>query len=123
MGLFGDLKEDLVGLVRDPTDEQKAILVAIAAIFAADRYFLWIDFPFIVRTTAAVGVGFVAMFVVSYLLTGRLVPPTRATRSRTKTSFIRRRRVPNGLYPRLRKPDVCRESRSRFENSKRGATS
>ncbi|GAA0525547.1 hypothetical protein SAMN04488066_102219 [Halorubrum aquaticum] len=75
MGLVGDLKEDVVGLVRDPTDEQKAILVAIVAIAIADRYFLWIDFPFVVRTTAAVGVGFIALFVVSYLLTGRLVPP------------------------------------------------
>ncbi|ESS04084.1 MAG: hypothetical protein A07HR67_01070 [uncultured archaeon A07HR67] len=75
MGFFGDFKEDVVGLIRDPTDEQKALLVAVVAIFVADRYFLWIDFPFVVRTTAAVGVGFVAMFVVSYLLTGRLVPP------------------------------------------------
>jgi hypothetical protein len=75
MGFFGDLKEDVVGLIRDPTDEQKALLVAVVAIFVADRYFLWIDFPFVVRTTAAVGVGFVAMFVVSYLVTGRLVPP------------------------------------------------
>ncbi|SMO88228.1 hypothetical protein [Halorubrum cibi] len=75
MGLAGDLKDDLVGLVRDPTDEQKSILVAIVAIAVADRYFLWIDFPFVVRTTAAVGVGFIALFVVSYLLTGHLVPP------------------------------------------------
>ncbi|OYR56032.1 hypothetical protein [Halorubrum halodurans] len=75
MGLAGDLKDDLVGLVRNPTDEQKAILVAIVAIAVADRYFLWIDFPFVVRTTAAVGVGFIALFVASYLLTGRLVPP------------------------------------------------
>ena len=75
MGLVGDLKEDLVGLVRNPSDEQKAILVAIVAIAVADRYFLWIDFPFVVRTTAAVGVGFIALFVVSYLLTGRFGPP------------------------------------------------
>ncbi|WP_281194238.1 hypothetical protein [Halorubrum sp. F4] len=75
MGLAGDLKEDVVGLVRNPTDEQKAILVAIVAIAIADRYFLWIEFPFVVRTTAAVGVGFIALFVVSYLLTGHLVPP------------------------------------------------
>ncbi|MFC5279277.1 hypothetical protein ACFPM1_11005 [Halorubrum rubrum] len=75
MGLVGDLKDDLVGLVRNPTDEQKAILVAIVAIAIADRYFVWIDFPFVVRTTAAVGVGFLALFVASYLLTGHLVPP------------------------------------------------
>ena len=75
MGLVDDLKEDVVGLVRNPTDEQKAILVAILAMAVADRYFLWIDFPFVVRTTAAVGVGFIALFVVSYLLTGHLVPP------------------------------------------------
>ncbi|WP_066417191.1 hypothetical protein [Halorubrum aethiopicum] len=75
MGLVGDLKDDLVGLVRNPTDEQKAILVAIVAIAVADRYFLWIDFPFVVRTTAAVGVGFLALFAASYLLTGHLVPP------------------------------------------------
>ncbi|RAW45485.1 hypothetical protein DQW50_09090 [Halorubrum sp. 48-1-W] len=75
MGLADDLKEDVVGLVRNPTDEQKAILVAIVAIAIADRYFVWIEFPFVVRTTAAVGVGFIVLFVVSYLLTGHLVPP------------------------------------------------
>ena len=87
MGVLGELKKDLVGLVRDPTDEQKAILVAIAAIFAADRYFLWIDFPFVVRTTAAVGVGFVAMFAVSYLLTGRLVPPDEEDEEPSEDEF------------------------------------
>lgn len=87
MGFFGELKEDLVGLVRDPTDEQKAILVAIAVIFVADRYFLWIDFPFVVRTTAAVGVGFVAMFIVSYLLTGRLVPPDEDDKEPSEDEF------------------------------------
>jgi len=75
MGLIGDLKDDVVGLVRNPTDEQKAILVAILAIAVADRYFFLIEFPFVVRTTAAVGVGFIALFVASYVLTGHLVPP------------------------------------------------
>jgi len=75
VGVVSDLKDDVVGFVRDPTDEQKAMLVAIVAIAVADRYFLWQDFPFVVRTTAAVGVGFLALFAASYLLTGRLVPP------------------------------------------------
>lgn len=75
MGLLDELKADVVGLVKDPTDEQKSILVAIGAIFIADRYFLWIEFPFVVRTTAAVGVGFIALFITSYILTGKLVPP------------------------------------------------
>jgi len=47
----------------------------LVAIAVADRYFLWQDFPFVVRTTAAVGVGFLALFVTSYLLTGQFVPP------------------------------------------------
>jgi len=75
MGAFDDLKADVVGFVRDPTDEQKALTVAIVAMIVADRYFWWIDFPFVVRTTAAVGVGFIALFAASYLLTGRFVPP------------------------------------------------
>ena len=75
VGVVSDLRDDVVGFVRDPTDEQKAILVAIVAIAVADRYLLWQEFPFVVRTTAAVGVGFIALFAASYLLTGRLVPP------------------------------------------------
>ena len=75
VGVVGDLRDDVVGFVRDPTDEQKAMLVAIVAIAVADRYLLWQEFPFVVRTTAAVGVGFIALFAASYLLTGRLVPP------------------------------------------------
>ena len=75
MGVVSDLRDDVVGFVRDPTDEQKVILVAFVAIAVADRYFLWQDFPFVVRTTAAVGVGFLALFVTSYLLTGQFVPP------------------------------------------------
>jgi len=75
MGLLGGLKDDVVGFVRDPTDEQKVLAVAIVAMIVADRYFWWIDFPFVVRTTAAVGVGFIVLFVVSYLLTGQFVPP------------------------------------------------
>jgi hypothetical protein len=75
MGLLGDLKEDVVGFVRDPTDEQKILVTAAVAIAIADRALYFVDFPFVVRTTAAVGVGFIVMFVVSYLYTGRLVPP------------------------------------------------
>ena len=75
MGVVSDLRDDVVGFVRVPSDEQKAILVAIVAIAVADRYLLWQEFPFVVRTTAAVGVGFIALFAASYLLTGRLVPP------------------------------------------------
>ncbi|TKX75085.1 hypothetical protein EXE46_05540 [Halorubrum sp. GN11_10-6_MGM] len=75
MGFFGDLKEDVVEFVRDPTDEQKILVTAAVAIAIADRALYFVDFPFVVRTTAAVGVGFIVMFVVSYLYTGQLVPP------------------------------------------------
>ena len=75
MGFLEEIKAVVIGLVRDPTDEQKAIAVAVVAIIISDRYFWWIDFPFVVRTTAAVGVGFIALFITSYLLTGRFVPP------------------------------------------------
>jgi hypothetical protein len=75
MGLLGDLKEDVVGFVRDPTDEQKILVTAAVAIAISDRALYFVDFPFVVRTTAAVGVGFIVMFVVSYLYTGQLVPP------------------------------------------------
>jgi len=75
MGFFDDLKEDVVGFVRDPTDEQKALFVAVVVMAVADRALWWVDFPFVVRTTAAVGVGFIGLFVASYLITGRFVPP------------------------------------------------
>ena len=75
MGFFGDLKEDVVEFVRNPTDEQKILVAAALAIAVADRALYFVDFPFVVRTTAAVGVGFIVMFVVSYLYTGQLVPP------------------------------------------------
>ena len=75
MGFFSDIKEDVVGFVRDPTDEQKALFAAVVAMIVADRALWWVDFPFVVRTTAAVGVGFAALFVASYLITGRFVPP------------------------------------------------
>lgn len=73
--LLEEIKADLKQVATDPTDEQKAIVAAIIGIVIADRYFLWLEWPFVVRTTAAVGVGFIVLFVVSYLLTGRLVPP------------------------------------------------
>jgi hypothetical protein len=75
MGLLGDLKEDVVEFVRNPTDEQKILLVTVVGIAIADRALYFVDFPFVVRTTAAVGVGFVVMFLVSYLYTGSFVPP------------------------------------------------
>jgi hypothetical protein len=75
MGLLGDLKDDVVGLVRDPTDEQKILVTAAVAIAIADRALYFVGFPFVVRTTAAVGVGFIVMFLVSYLYTGQFVPP------------------------------------------------
>ena len=75
MGLLGDLKDDVVEFVRDPTDEQKILVTAALAIAVADRALYFVDFPFVVRTTAAVGVGFIVMFIVSYLYTGQLVPP------------------------------------------------
>ncbi|QUO49091.1 MULTISPECIES: hypothetical protein [Halorubrum] len=75
MGLFGELKEDVVEFVRDPTDEQKILVTAAVAIAIADRALYFVDFPFVVRTTAAVGVGFIVMFLVSYLYTGQFVPP------------------------------------------------
>jgi len=75
MGFFDDLKEDVVGFVRDPTDEQKALFVAVVVMAVADRALWWVDFPFVVRTTAAVGVGFIGLFVASYLITGKFVPP------------------------------------------------
>ncbi|MFC7185556.1 hypothetical protein [Halorubrum yunnanense] len=75
MGFFSDIKEDVVGFVRDPTDEQKALLAAAVVMAVADRALWWVDFPFVVRTTAAVGVGFMGLFVASYLITGQFVPP------------------------------------------------
>jgi len=67
----------VVGFIRDPTDEQKALFVAVVVMMIADRALWWIDFPFVVRTTAAVGVGFIGLFIASYLLTGQFVPRTR----------------------------------------------
>ncbi|ACM57165.1 hypothetical protein [Halorubrum lacusprofundi] len=75
MGFFSDIKDDVVGFIRDPTDEQKALFVAVVVMMIADRALWWIDFPFVVRTTAAVGVGFIGLFIASYLLTGQFVPP------------------------------------------------
>ena len=75
MGFLGDLKDDVVEFVRDPTDEQKILLTAALAIAIADRFLYFNDIPFVVRTTAAVGVGFIVMFLVSYLYTGQFVPP------------------------------------------------
>ncbi|WP_128906480.1 hypothetical protein [Halorubrum amylolyticum] len=77
MGIFSEIKEDVVGFVRDPTDEQKALFVAFVVMVITDRTLFWIDtlVPFVVRTTVSVGVGFLGLFVASYLLTGQFVPP------------------------------------------------
>lgn len=75
MGFFSELKADVVGFVRDPTDEQKALFVAVVVMIIADRALYWVEFPFVVRTTAAVGVGFIGLFIASYILTGQFVPP------------------------------------------------
>ncbi|MFA9516555.1 hypothetical protein ACERIT_04955 [Halopenitus sp. H-Gu1] len=75
MGFVNELVDDVVGLVRDPTDEQKAIVAAILTIIVVDRYAWYHDIPFVVQSTAAVGAGFIVFFIVSYLLTGHPVPP------------------------------------------------
>ncbi|MFW5917511.1 MAG: hypothetical protein ACOCRD_03775 [Halorubrum sp.] len=75
MGFLGEIKADIVGFVRDPTDEQKALFVGVVVMMIADRALWWVDFPFVVRTTAAVGIGFLGLFVASYLITGQFVPP------------------------------------------------
>lgn len=70
--MLGDLRE----AVRNPTDEQKAIAVAIAVIFLVNRLTYWYGIEaYIVRSTMAVGAGFIALFIASYLITGQLVPP------------------------------------------------
>jgi len=75
MGFLSAVRDDVVGFVRDPTDEQKALFVAVVVMAIADRGLWWVDFPFVVRTTAAVGVGFIGLFLASYLITGQFVPP------------------------------------------------
>lgn len=70
--MLGDLRE----AVRNPTDEQKSIAVAVATIFLVNRLTFWYGIEaYIVRSTMAVGAGFIALFVASYLITGQLVPP------------------------------------------------
>ncbi|SNR31048.1 hypothetical protein [Halorubrum vacuolatum] len=87
MGFIDELKADVKQVLTDPTDEQKAIIAAVIAIIIADRYFLWIEFPFVVRTTAAVGVGFIVLFIVSYLLTGHFVPPDEEEEAEYEDEF------------------------------------
>jgi hypothetical protein len=70
-----DAVEDVRSLISDPTDEQKVILVAIIGIAVADRIAFFNDIPFIVRTTMAVGAGFIVLFLASLVITGQLVPP------------------------------------------------
>jgi hypothetical protein len=68
--------DELREAVRNPTDEQKAIAVAIATIFVVNRLTYWYGIEaYIVRSTMAVGAGFAALFAASYLITGHLVPP------------------------------------------------
>lgn len=78
MGLrefVADAVEDVRSLISDPTDEQKVILVAIIGITVADRIAFFNDIPFIVRTTMAVGTGFIVLFLASLVITGQFVPP------------------------------------------------
>lgn len=78
MGLsefVGAAIEDGRSLIENPTDEQKVIAVAIIGIAVADRIAFLYDIPFIVRTTMAVGAGFLVLFLASLLITGQLVPP------------------------------------------------
>lgn len=78
MGLrefVADAVEDVRSLISDPTDEQKVILVAIIGITVADRIAFFNDIPFIVRTTMAVGAGFIVLFLASLVITGQFVPP------------------------------------------------
>jgi len=85
----------VVGFIRDPTDEQKALFVAVVVMMIADRALWWIDFPFVVRTTAAVGVGFIGLFIASYLLTGQFVPRTRTlTTTSARSTSTRDSRLP-----------------------------
>ena len=72
---LGETIENATEILRDPTDEQKALAVAILTIAIADRVAWLYDIPFVVRSTMAVGAGFLALFVTSYLLTGQFVPP------------------------------------------------
>ncbi len=72
---LADAADDVRQLMSDPTDEQKVILVAILGIAVADRVAFFYDIPFIVRTTMAVGAGFIILFPASLLITGQLVPP------------------------------------------------
>ncbi|WP_096389897.1 hypothetical protein [Halopenitus persicus] len=74
MGLVNELAADVKGAIRDPTDEQKAILVAILAIIVVDRYAWYHDIPFVVQTTAAVGAGFIVFIAVSFLISGQFPP-------------------------------------------------
>ncbi|SEH51590.1 hypothetical protein SAMN05192561_10425 [Halopenitus malekzadehii] len=74
MGLVTELVDDVKGAVLDPTDEQKAILLAIVAIIIVDRYAWYHDIPFVVQTTAAVGAGFLVFILVSFLISGQFPP-------------------------------------------------
>lgn len=62
-------------IARDPTDEQKSLAVAILVVAIADRIVYFYGLPFVVRTTMAVGAGFIALFLASYVISGQLVPP------------------------------------------------
>ena len=68
------IRDDVVGFLTDPTDEQKAIAAAVITIVAVDRYAWLNDIPFVVQSVGAVMAGFAVFFVVSYALTGGFVP-------------------------------------------------
>jgi len=78
MGVTDFIREtvaDTVAILRDPTDEQKAIIAAVLGMAIIDRVAWYYDIPFVVRTTMAVMAGFAVLFVVSYAITGEFVPP------------------------------------------------
>lgn len=79
-------KDDIVGFLTNPTDEQKAIAAAILTIIVVDRYAAFHNIPFVVQSVGAVMAGFAVFFVVSYALTGQFVPPDEEGREANRFS-------------------------------------
>lgn len=61
--------------IRAWSDERKAIAAAVVVIAIVSVAGTLLDIPFGARTVIAVGLGFVALVVTSYLLTGSPLPP------------------------------------------------
>lgn len=57
------------------TDERKALAAAVVTIAAVSVVGTLLDVPFGIRTFTAVALGFVALVITSYLLTGQPIPP------------------------------------------------